>query len=78
MEYYDFNFVLDLCNKRKQKGKTPEYDLGKAREKFTEIVDAVLKKYGLRSLLQLIRRHHCSSWMVLQTICTRLDMIHAR
>lgn len=41
MEYYDFNFVLDLCNKRKQKGKTPEYDLGKAREKFTEIVDAV-------------------------------------
>ncbi len=41
MEYRDFKFILDVYSKRKTKEGTLEFDLGKVREKFTEIVDAV-------------------------------------
>lgn len=41
MKYLDFKTVFDLYSKRKPRDEGQEHDLGKVREKFTEIVDAV-------------------------------------
>lgn len=41
MKYYDFRTILDRYSERNPRDKSQQYDLGKIREKFTEIVDAV-------------------------------------
>lgn len=41
MKYYDFKFLLDIYSERKPREEGQEHDLGKIREKFTEIIDAV-------------------------------------
>lgn len=41
MEYHDFGDLLKIYSKRNPRDAGQNYDLGKIREKFTEIVDAV-------------------------------------
>lgn len=41
MKYYDFRTILDRYSERNPRDKSQQHDLGKIREKFTEIVDAV-------------------------------------
>lgn len=51
MEYYTFEYIFDEFSKQKPPTKAEEHDIGKVREKFTEIIDAVginvdlLRKY---------------------------------
>lgn len=60
MKYHDFRFVFDFYSEHKLKGKDSEFDLGKVREKFTEIVDAV----GINSRLLKQFRDEQSGKMV--------------
>ena len=41
MKYHDFKYLLDVYSERKPREEGQEHDLGKIREKFTEIIDAI-------------------------------------
>lgn len=51
MKYQDFKFLLDVYSSRAKKERVSDFDLGKVRERFSEIVDAV----GIDS--RLLKQH---------------------
>lgn len=51
MQYYDFQHIFDEYSKKVAAKKAEEHDIGKVREKFTEIIDLV----GIDS--NLLRQH---------------------
>lgn len=51
MQYYRFQHIFDEFSKQKEATKANDHDIGKVREKFTEIVDVV----GIN--IDLLRKH---------------------